>query len=91
MKQPTCKELAAKIYAHLKRFAADPELSHYTRDGKKYTRFWSVSAYGTTRVNVFYISYQRVSVLTKAEAIKYLEWLDAGNVGHHYQALREAK
>ena len=39
------------------------------------------------RVYVCYVAYQGASPLTKADAIKYLAWLDAGGVGRHYKVL----
>lgn len=42
-------------------------------------------------VYVQYISYQVSTALSKADALVYLEWLDAGNVGRHYKALDGVK
>lgn len=86
----TCKELAEKINAHLKRFEADKTINATSRTYG--TRpYYCAGANATTRVWVWYVSYQGQSSLTKAEAKKYLEWLDAGNVGKHYTALSEGK
>ena len=38
-----------------------------------------------------YVSYQGEASLKKAEAEAYLAWLDAGNVGRHYEQQRSAK
>jgi len=42
------------------------------------------------RVWVIYITYQGGSHLSIAEAMKYLVWLNNGNVGRHFEALRVA-
>lgn len=52
--------------------------------------YFQPNAYQAGRyVGVCYISFQGASNLSKADAEKYLAWLDAGNVGRHYEALRE--
>jgi hypothetical protein len=72
MKQLTCREIAARIDAHLKRFEADA--SPYDL------------AYTTMTANAIYISYDSgVERLDKSEALAYLAWLDAGNVGKHWE------
>lgn len=84
------KEIAAKIGAHLKRFEADPKINR--RDATYGTTpyynagaFYSRGAF----ISVRYVSYQHTSHLRKNDALAYLEWLDAGNVGRHHQALRK--
>ena len=94
------KEIAERINAHLKRFEADPEINteityHSNRTGKQESaghRFYYAGAYyhRGPKVSVTYISYQGHSNLSKDEALRYLEWLDAGNVGRHYEAFEEA-
>ncbi len=90
MNRPTMKELAAQINAHLKRFESDPQinapkpqsgLSPYYHAGAWYWR--------GSRMSVQYIGYQGPSSITRDEATRYLEKLDAGFVGRHFEALRE--
>ncbi len=83
----TCKELAGKIHVHLLRMEADASIN---KSGTGRARYFRPSAHGTTRVMVSYVSYQGHSTLTKAEAEKYLAWLDAGNNGKHHEGLNEA-
>lgn len=82
-------EIAERIYVHLKRFENDPEIN--TVDPEYETRpYFSVSCWpGEKWVEVRYINYQHASNLTKKDALIYLEWLDAGNVGLHHKALGE--
>lgn len=93
---PSLGEIAKRISAHLKRFEKDPKINRRQEfiDGK-----WQDSPEGSLRgvgsfyyanasaagryVNVLYITYQGQSSLIKTEALAYLEWLDAGNVGTH--------
>jgi hypothetical protein len=85
MVTPTLEDLAKRIRAHLKRFEADPAIS---QRGKA-TRYWCTNAFRAgARLGLTYISYQGASYIKKAEAEKYLAWLDAGNVGRHFEALR---
>jgi hypothetical protein len=89
---PKLKEIAERINAHLKRIEADPELNQYknaTHRQMKLKPYWNSCAwYGHgTRMGIRYISYQGNQTLTKADALEYLAWLDAGNNGKHYEAL----
>lgn len=85
-------DIALRIREHLRRFADDPAIARrlYTGpDGKErvQTLYWATHAWrGGSRIKVKYVSYQGEISLTKAEAIQYLEWLDAGNVGTHWRA-----
>lgn len=85
----TMKEIAQRIAVHLKRFENDPEINK-KRDGMRTFPYYNAGAYypGGPKIGVTYISFQGTSNLSKTEAIKYLEWLDAGNVGKHYEVLR---
>lgn len=84
---PTLDEIAGQISAHLKRFERDPEINK--RDPKYDTipyyhaGAWRVGSY----VRVLYVSYQGGTSLKRSDAERYLSWLDAGNVGRHWQAL----
>ena len=83
------KDIAARIDAHLRRFEADKVIN---KPDEKYgtCRYYHAGAWANAGwVNVKYVSYQGVTSLKKADAEKYLAWLDAGNVGRHWEALRE--
>lgn len=81
-------EIAARINAHLKRFEGDPEINVSTGSTKTY-RYYNAHAWVSGRwVRVVYVSYNRGSSLTKQQALDYLAWLDEGNVGRHFEALR---
>lgn len=100
------KDTAEKICVHLKRIEADPELNPYFEmRGNKWVRtdnsdnrmkghrFYN-GAYASAsgpRIFVTYVGYQGQSSITREEAEKYLAWLDAGNVGNHFKALRAMK
>lgn len=81
------QEIANRIKDHLKRFEADKSINA-TKDDRSicpYYNAWATSAGRYVRIT--YVSFQGSSSLTKSEAEKYLQWLDAGNVGKHYKAL----
>lgn len=90
-KPPSLTEVANRIAKHLTRFAAqkaiaEKEWTDSHGDTRKLTMFWRPGAYRAgSRVKVRYVSYQYESSLTRDEAINYLAWLDAGNVGRHYE------
>lgn len=76
-------EIAEKIRAHLKRFEADPVINAI--NVWKTHPYYHANAYRAgSRVAVTYISYQHTSNLKREDALEYLAWLDAGNVGRHY-------
>ena len=87
-------DLAERIHQHLQRFEADPDINQFPERDRRHQRglkpyFHASARYaGGSKMWVTYISYQGRSKLTKAEATAYLAWLDAGNVGRHYEALR---
>jgi hypothetical protein len=82
-------EIADKIRAHLKRFEADPAINEKRRGLSSY---WTAGAGASGRyVYVQYIAYQGSTALSKADALAYLAWLDAGNVGRHYMVKAEQK
>lgn len=104
VKPPTKTEIAAqlgqKIDAHLKRIENDPVLNpghRYDKERKERVldpmgvrSFYGAGAKGDRfRVWVIYVSYQGGSYMSIEDAQKYLAWLDVGNVGHHFSALRE--
>lgn len=89
-------DIAARIYAHLKRFEADHAISRRKwTDGqgreRENTLYYHPGARAAgSRVSVTYVTYQGDSCLTKADALAYLAWLDAGNIGTHYEWRRVA-
>lgn len=87
----TFTEIADRINDYLHRFETDPVINA-PRDGKPggLVPYWHAHARYTRgpKMYVQYISYQGDSKLSKDEAIAYLAWLDAGNVGRHFEALR---
>jgi hypothetical protein len=89
-KEPKLAEVAARISAHLKRFEADPTINApRPRHGDTRRYYHTNTRVAGARVAVTYITYQGASNLTKSEALAYLVWLDAGNVGRHYEQQRE--
>jgi hypothetical protein len=76
-------EIAARISEHLKRKeASQPKNSAEPGD------YYRACAWAAgSRVGVRYVSFQHETFLTKADALEYLAWLDAGNIGRHYKAL----
>ena len=99
-KPPTKTEIAhdlgAKINVHLRRFERDPEINpgkRYDKETKAYVPdergsrdYYGARAFGARhRVLVTYVTYQGSHYLTIEKALKYLAWLNAGNVGTHYE------
>ncbi|MHA1573356.1 MAG: hypothetical protein ACTSX8_05130 [Alphaproteobacteria bacterium] len=81
-------EIAERIRVHLKRFEADPEINKLNPTYKT-SPYWNAGAHRAgSYVRIKYVSYQHGSTLSKADALAYLEWLDAGNVGKHAPFLR---
>ena len=81
-------EIAARIDAHLKRFEADLKINP---PAERYgsSLYYHARAYvGGRWVYVAYVSYHGNLNLSKTDAERYLEWLDAGNIGRHWEALR---
>lgn len=79
----TLTEIAARIHAHLKRFEADPKIN--VRDEHQTQPYYYAGASRAgNRVAISYVSYQHTWKITRGEALAYLEWLDAGNVGKHF-------
>jgi len=83
-------EIASRIGQHLRRFEKDAQINK--KDDRGLSPYWNVFAHRNGRyVQVQYVSYQGHSSLTRAEAEKYLAWLDAGNVGRHYSVPAQTK
>lgn len=86
-------EIAARINAYLQGFAADESLVKKTITGldgeeKEITVFWQprCSAAGA-KVKICYVGYRNDTTLVKEDALTYLKWLDAGNVGKHIEVI----
>lgn len=82
------QEIAARINVHLKRFESDPAINQ----GEGGQPYFNASAgyFGGRYMYVIYVSYQGRSTLSRADALAYLAWLDAGNVGKHFKQQRES-
>lgn len=102
-KAPRKAEIAAalgqKINEHLQRIENDPVLNPSRRldkeqnkwvpDERGVRRFYGARAKGDRhRVWVIYINYQEGSYMSIEDAMAYLAWLDAGNVGRHFETLK---
>jgi hypothetical protein len=84
---PTLQEIAARIKVHLKRFEASPAVNIEVNMRKPY---YFANAWRTGRyVAVVYVSYNSPHCMEKADALAYLAWLDAGNVGTHRDLRRD--
>lgn len=83
-------EIAARINAHLERFEANPTINPVREHNRLRTKDYHMAgaAASGSRLFVTFISYQGSNSLTKARALAYLEWLDAGNVGTIYEMER---
>lgn len=94
-KTEIARDLGLKINRHLQRFSRDPQISLGKRYDEEAKAWMPGDYYGAHsrgdrhRVWIIYVAYQESSYLEIAVAQKYLEWLDAGNVGRHGSALQE--
>lgn len=93
------KVIAERIASHLARFENDPKINAGWRMDKTTGRrvpdpsgvrnYYHAGAHAAGRyVMVTYVSYQGSTALSKEQALKYLAWLDAGNVGTHRDEMR---
>lgn len=93
-KPSSLPEIAQAIDAHLKRFEADKAINA-TRESNAGTRpYYGASCFAQKRdrkARVTYVSFQGTTLLSRDEALAYLAWLDAGNVGRHFEQQREAR
>lgn len=80
------EQLAYAINGYLEEFEAIPKMND------KHDRFYNAGAIsrGNGRVQITYVSYQGESLLTIEEAEQYLAWLDKGNIGRHFEALKRS-
>ncbi len=83
---PKLAEIAERITAHLKRMERNPEIERGVGFRLMYSRAWDSGPV----VRITYVGQGSIA-LRKADALKYLEWLDAGNNGRHWEALREVQ
>ena len=75
-------EIAARIDAHLRRWERDPAINTL-KHGMH--RLFRAHAYASgSRVFVLYATWIGPTSFTKAKALAYLAWIEAGNVGEHY-------
>lgn len=81
----TLTKIAAKIDEHLDRFEADPAINAWDRPGGTRPYYHAGAFRDGNRVLIRYVSYQHTHSLTRAEAVRYLDWLNAGNVGKDHQ------
>jgi len=83
-------ELEKRITAHLKRFEKDPKINPPRPHASGTHRYYEPNAYVVgSKIGIRYICYQGFGFpLGRAEALEYLRWLDAGNVGDHYDHRR---
>lgn len=81
-------EIAKRIHAHLKQFEADSAINK-RRDNRYAGRpFYFPYAIKVGRnVLIRYVCYQDDSILNKTSALEYLNWLEKGNVGKHWEVL----
>jgi hypothetical protein len=80
---PKLREIADRIAAHLKRMEMAQPNRGYGR-----SLYWKANSWPAgSKIGVVYISYQYEHKLTKADALEYLAWLDAGNEGTHHAVL----
>lgn len=85
------KDTAARISDHLARFEASPIINVRTGGPMGRSRFYHARAWvAGNRVAVCYVSYQGWQTMDRARAEQYLRWLDAGHVGRHWDADRDA-
>lgn len=94
LKELKLKEIASRICSHLKRFElAENRRIEKLEYGKRRTAqrnwFWCGAVQSGNRVSVCYINYQGGSKLTKEEALHYLQGLDNGFEGRHFEFFRE--
>lgn len=87
MAKPTLRDIATRINAHLKRFEGNKQINRLHRSSRTRPYYYAGAWMGLDAwVHVTYVSYQGGSNLRRAEAERYLAWLDAGNIGTHWEA-----
>lgn len=78
-------QIAAEIHVRLKTLEHDEGWNLAERGGMCAPRIYQPNVWASgNRVMVSYVNYQSGETsLSRAEALVYLEWLDAGNKGTH--------
>lgn len=78
--------IAKRITEHLVRFEASTK--HNPKDSYGTRPFYFPNARRVgSRLAVTYVSYQGSTRVSADEAVAYLAWLDAGNVGKHWKTI----
>lgn len=85
------QEIAMSIQDYLQKFEADRNINAPSPVYKTRPYYCSRSWSGGNRVFVRFISYQGQVSLTKQEALDYLAWLDAGNIGKYCRFIGQRK
>lgn len=83
--RPSLAEIAERIDAHLKRFEADPAINLPMGTGRA-RMYRNAGAYYFKHgvVVVQYVAYHTATSMDGANAWGYLQWLDAGGIGKHW-------
>ncbi|HBD95356.1 MAG TPA: hypothetical protein DC057_14405 [Spirochaetia bacterium] len=77
------EEIAYRINKYLQEFEADKKVNTLKM---KVTKYYQPSAFSTGKnIGIRYIIYQSVSILNKKDAIEYMNWLEKGNKGKHFE------
>jgi len=76
-----CEQIANKIYKILKNIEDKKLVKNFN--------LYRVNVWGTTKINIRYVDYHGYFALTKEQAIKYLKWLEFGNIGYHFDMEKE--
>lgn len=86
-------EIGERIHAYLQGFVAEEDTVKKTITGldgeqREIIVFWRPRCYAAgSKVKICYVGYQGDQSLTKADALIYLKWLDAGHVGKHVEVI----
>lgn len=87
MAKQKLKEIAGRINAKLNAFEADAAINKKTNG---MSRFLRANATDSGRyVYVCYVSFHGHSALSRDAAVKYMNWLEAGNAGTHHAMERQ--
>lgn len=83
-------DIALRLTAHLKRIEADPALNK-ARPVSGFRMLYDATVRNAGSCLMVTYATNVEHRLTKTEALAYLAWLDAGNVGTHYTQQKEQK
>src|SRR4051812_5757691 len=87
-KEHSTKEIADRINAHLKRFEASKKINAENARGH-HPYYHAGAGESSGKVQVVYVGYQGETSLNRVQAGWYLELLDRGFVGRHFEAFRK--